>query len=82
MRTKEIIDGWTNVLKSTLNVLDDDIKEIAEKRSKECFGCDKFVRFMKMPVINTPLGHQCSECKCVYPALVLSKDKKCPMGKW
>ena len=82
MRSKQIINGWINTLKSTLNVLDEATRKEAEKRSNECFSCEKFVRFVKLPVVNTPLGHQCSECKCIYPALVLAKDKKCPLGKW
>ena len=81
-KTKNIIDGWMNMLKSNLGTLEPDLKQKALARSEECFNCDSFISALTLPVINTPLGSKCKECNCVYPAYVLARDKECPLGKW
>ena len=82
MKTKQIINGWMNSLKAGLNVLDKNIQDKAEKRSLECFKCEKFVSHFNLPISGAPVGYHCKVCKCLYPALVLAEEKECPLGKW
>ena len=73
-------DGWVNVAKSRANMLSNERLRLAAKRGDICRECPELVEedrhiFNKYP-------YRCNICGCVFPAIVLSKNKKCPLGRW
>ena len=66
----EILNGWGNLAKHAIGILDDDTKDISEHRLEICDSC-KFRQ-----------NNICGECGCFIPAKVLSMDSKCPKDKW
>ena len=82
-------DGWVNYFKARISNLDPEIKELAETRAAICSTCPKFeiqqLRFIpatKTIVKNGPMRGRCAMCGCVFPAIVLAPNKKCPLNKW
>jgi hypothetical protein len=66
----EILNGWGNLAKHAIGILDDDTKSISENRLEICNSCE----FRQNNI--------CGECGCFLPAKVLSMDSKCPKDKW
>jgi hypothetical protein len=66
----EILNGWGNLAKHAIGILDDDTKSISENRLEICNSCE----FRQNNI--------CGECRCFLPAKVLSMDSKCPKDKW
>jgi hypothetical protein len=69
-KISEILNGWGNLAKHAIGILDEDTKTISENRLEICNDCE----FRKTDF--------CDECGCFLPAKVLSMDSECPKNKW
>ena len=74
------IDGWTNLVKSKSRMLSKEKLLLAEKRGEICRNCPELVEEDR--AIFSKYPYRCNVCGCVFPAIVLAKNKKCPLGKW
>ena len=83
MNLKDIKDGWTNLFKSYLDILnpsEEFAKEI-EKRSEICKSCPE-LKHTIVPKSVSPLRFKCAKCSCFFPAVVFAPEHKCPLKKW
>tara|TARA_B100000686_G_C16800912_1_gene985959 strand:- start:5338 stop:5622 length:285 start_codon:yes stop_codon:yes gene_type:complete len=83
MSLKEIREGWFGYMmyKVSLNrFLNPKIKEEIEIRYSICRECPDLR--IKTDKSKSVFQGKCSICKCSFPAIVYSKSKKCPEGKW
>ncbi len=94
-QAKEIKEGFENLIKSKLGLLEKDVKLEAERRLPICLNCplrvdDTCSRENKGKVVKTftyynkirEEGDDYNGCGCSLHAKVLSPDTKCPLGKW
>lgn len=72
-KSKEIINGWTNLLNKKKHV-----EEIASKRKEICSNCEHNSKFYK----TLRFDEHCMECGCTLSAKVRSLESECPIGKW
>ena len=83
----QIINGWSNLLKSTFNVLDIQTKKISEERLSHCRTCDLMVNNIcssSKKGYHVVTGVLTSGCGCPVRSKSMSMrpDTKCPLGKW
>lgn len=71
-KASDIVEGFTNLLKSKLLISESDIDELAEKRMSVCNSCE-----FKKVVTN-----RCRACGCYLPAKTRVLKQKCPKNKW
>ena len=57
-----------------------EFKDIVEIRSSICSECPNLV--VKSDNSNKIFQGKCGVCGCSFPAIVYSKSKKCPEGRW
>ncbi len=94
-KAKQIKEGFENLIKDKLGMLEGDVKLEAERRFPICLNCplrkdDVCSRDMKGEVVKTftyynkirEAGSEYNGCGCSLHAKVLSPDAKCPLGKW
>jgi hypothetical protein len=81
----QIVDGFTNLLKDQIGLLDEETKAIATKRYRHCLSCtmrDNNTCSTSRSNENINSGEVTSGCGCNLHASVLSPTKECPLGKW
>ena len=80
-----IINGWANLLKSKLHLLDQSFKEVAELRLMNCHKChlrDGLICSTNRKGINMITGKLTKGCGCVITAKVMCEQCSCPLLKW
>jgi len=85
MILKEIYDGWGNLIKDKLKILNPEIKEIGKRRLLICDVCEIRTKDICNPLkkgIHTITGKLVNGCGCALSAKVLSPNSKCPLGKF
>ena len=70
MKLKIIANGYVNLAKEKLNMIDEDKKKLFESRKKICDMC-KFGKTSR-----------CKKCGCLISAKTKSEESSCPIGKW
>jgi hypothetical protein len=86
IKMNEIIEGWTNLLKSKFGNVEPELFELSKQRIMICNDCKLFKnnnvcdRGNMIPHEKT--GEMVSGCGCVLAAKTLCKDCVCPAGKW
>jgi len=83
MSASEIVEGWTNYIKSKKSkALSPDIEKIADERASICGNCDELIckpiKIFKKEISK----YRCGMCGCSFPMMVFSMKKKCPLDKW
>lgn len=81
MEYNKIIEGFINLAKKELGVLDKNIEAIAVKRYSICLACedlDKTNKACKLPEVT----NCCTHCGCYMKAKVLVSEAKCAIDKW
>lgn len=71
-KATDIVEGFTNLLKSKLLIGKPEIDELASLRMDVCNSCQ-----FKSTVTN-----RCKACGCYLPAKTRVLDQKCPKNKW
>jgi hypothetical protein len=81
----QILEGWGNVLKSTIGLLDEETQKLSVDRLLHCNSCDmrtsnscdtsKYGYHLKT-------GVRTYGCGCNIAAKTLSRSSQCPLGKW
>jgi hypothetical protein len=66
------VEGESNYIKDKLDMLNEDIKLMAEERQAICLECEELDLEEEI----------CKNCGCSWPSLTFSKGKTCPLGKW
>ena len=81
---KNVLEGWTNLAKDTLNQLSKEDKEIALKRKEICESCIFYSKnAINMLEYKTTLVYDhCSVCKCPIPAKVMSLNSNCGLEEF
>ncbi len=85
MLLKEILDGWGNLVKDKLKLLQPSLKEMAKHRMLICNICELRSFAICNPTksgINVITGEIRKGCGCGLPAKTLSPSSKCPLDKW
>lgn len=67
---KDMVIGYTNLLKKKANVADQEIEELAKMRYSVCLKCPE------------NKGETCGACGCVLAAKVRALETNCPKMKW
>jgi hypothetical protein len=70
-RFKEIVNGYSNLVKSKLGLSDEKDEEVFQARRTICNGCPH----------KTPKD-RCGKCGCPLPAKTRSLITNCPEGNW
>lgn len=70
-RFKEIVNGYSNLVKSKLGVSSEKDEEIFQARRKICNSCDHRTKM-----------DRCGLCGCPLPAKTRSLLSNCPDGNW
>ena len=70
-RFKEIVNGYTNLIKSKLGVSDEKDEEIFNARREICNACPHKTNM-----------DRCGKCGCPLAAKTRSLITKCPDGNW
>jgi hypothetical protein len=81
----QIVDGFVNLAKDQIGLLDGEIKAIAEKRYRHCLSCtmrDNNSCSTSRSNENIETGEITFGCGCYLQAKILSPDSKCPLSKW
>jgi hypothetical protein len=84
-KAKEIFDGFFNLVKKEINVLDDNTKQLAIKRSEICKACPANIdsKCSKKVMIKDLISNKKVQgCGCYLPSKVLSPTSQCPANKW
>ena len=71
-QAKEIYEGFTNLIKSKINLSPKELQELHIKRYTICRKC---------PERNT-VRDTCKKCGCYLPAKTRSESSSCPLGHW
>jgi hypothetical protein len=85
MNLNEIIDGWANVIKNHVGLLDPNIKQMAENRLILCNVCHMRQGnscSRENVGINEITKKETNGCGCNISAKALSPESKCPLSKW
>ena len=85
LNINQIINGWANLLKDKLGLLDPKFKEVAELRLMNCHKChirDGLICSPNRKGINIVTGKLTKGCGCVITAKVMAEDSFCPLLKW
>lgn len=85
MNPKEIIDGWFNLVKDKLDILNPELKEIAEQRIQICNVCE--LRRGNRCDPKKCIQHKITKelkcgCGCNLSAKAMSRKSQCPTGQW
>ena len=81
----QILEGWTNLLKSKFDELDEELLELSKKRILVCHECSLFKnnKCDKSNMIShIKTGEMVRGCGCVLPAKTMCRECECPAGKW
>lgn len=83
IKAKDILNGWTNYLVGSDNV----VLEEAKRRADICSKCPELKHGFHTAIlpdyqIREIQGHYCNVCKCPSSASVRSKNHQCPLGYW
>jgi hypothetical protein len=81
----EILDGWGNLLKSNFGLLGEEYRLMAEERLLHCNSCSIRVANTCDPnqtIRNVKTNQMVKGCGCNIAAKTLSRQSKCPAGKW
>ena len=71
-KIKEIQNGYINLIKEKVNLLPEDIEQLAKHRKEICDNCkDKNHTF-----------NSCNICGCYIPAKTSSEYSSCPKNHW
>jgi hypothetical protein len=84
-KAKEIFNGFFNLVKDEMNVLDDNTKQLAITRSGICKACPANIdsKCSKSVMIKDLITNKkVPGCGCYLPAKVLSPTSQCPANKW
>jgi len=83
MSISEMIEGWTNYIRSRkYKSMSPEIEEIVDERSKVCGECE-YLTQKPIKIFNREIvKYRCSICGCGFPMMVFSMKKDCPKGKW
>lgn len=78
----EMREGWLSFMKNRLGIhrFSSSFKEAIADRIEKCHSCPNLSVFSDSS--RTIFNGRCEKCKCIFPVLVYSKSKKCPIGKW
>ena len=84
-KLNEILDGWGNVIKSNFGILDEQTRELSERRLLHCNVCS--IRSGNTCDPNKMILHEHTMqivrgCGCNIAAKTLSRKSHCPAGKW
>lgn len=84
-KLNEILDGWANVIKSNFGILDEQTRQLSERRLLHCHSC--YMRSSNICDPNKVIKHVRTEqivrgCGCNIAAKTLSRKSECPAGKW
>lgn len=82
---KNIVDGFTELAKDTVGLVDEETKEMAVKRFRHCVSCTvrtNSVCDQYKEGINIETGESTFGCGCILNAKTLAKDSECPLKKW
>jgi len=82
MSLREIREGWFNYMKYKLSkrLIEQEFKEIIESRASVCAQCPDLK--IASDRLNSIFQGKCGVCGCSFPAIIYSKSKKCPDGRW
>ncbi len=69
-KIKTVAEGWYNLMRSELNLLPENLKQMAEKRTLICSTC-----------VHRQ-DSRCGACGCPLAAKTKSRDANCPKGFW
>lgn len=64
--------GYKNLLLDKIDLSNEEISALSEKRMKVCYECPFFNKVFEI----------CKKCNCYMPAGTKVKDKKCPENFW
>jgi hypothetical protein len=84
-KPKEIFDGFFNLVKGEMDLLNKETKALAEARSEICKGCEANKKNTCDPtvsVVDIVTNKSVPGCGCYLPAKVLSPTSQCPANKW
>jgi hypothetical protein len=73
-KIKEIAEGWSNLIFSS----DEKIENMSKERMKICEECEFHSKHHKT---KRPDVH-CTNCGCTLAAKTRSESSKCPINKW
>jgi hypothetical protein len=82
---KDIYEGWGNLIKDKMNLLDIKTKEMAEERLLNCHFChirNGLICSSKRIGKHKTTGEIKKGCGCVISAKALAPDSRCPLGRW
>jgi hypothetical protein len=84
MSLKHIAEGWFNSYLDKLNLLDEDIKELGERRMSICSDCPvrSDNRCDRNKTHINISGAHFSGCGCYIDKKTLCVDCQCPGGFW
>lgn len=66
------VEGESNYIKDKLDMLNEDIKLMAEERQEICLECEEL----------DLEEEKCKQCGCKFPDYSYATNKQCPLGKW
>ena len=81
----QIKDGFVNLAKDQIGLLDGEIKAIAETRYRHCLSCtmrDNNSCSTNRSNEHIETGEVTFGCGCYLQAKILSPSSKCPLGKF
>ena len=84
-QSREIIEGWANVIKDPFDAVDPVTKAVSKKRLMECNPCPLRQGNTCSPQImgyHVITNERKSGCGCNISAKTLSPSSQCPLGKW
>lgn len=82
---KEIFNGFFNLVKDELDLLDKETRQLAITRSSICAQCPVNINKKcdsTVQIKDEVSGKNVPGCGCYLPAKVLSPESKCPANKW
>jgi len=85
MQINQILEGWGNLIKDSLNILHPPIKAVAEIRLKHCDKCPIRKNNICDPnktIENVITKKLVKGCGCNIAAKTLSMKAQCPASKW
>ena len=84
-KSKEIFDGYSNLLKDKLGLLDPETRKLAISRIVICNNCEANVAGICSPfaeIKNEVTGEMVKGCGCMLSSKCLSPESTCPANKW
>lgn len=85
IKISHILEGWGNLAKDKLNLLDEKTKKISQNRLLICNDCNLRVSNSCSPLHfgnHIKTGELKRGCGCNLSAKTLSLESECPLGKW